>query len=224
MARGRPARGVAGREYVDRSARQSPARLALGVFAAVVAVFTGLLSLPCATRRAGSAHRSSTRCSPRPRRHASPGWSSCPPATYWSTARARRHPRRHPDRRPRRHDARVAARPGRVPPHRADPAAARLVGDEDRPGSARSARCSGPSSSRRSALEVAIALVLCPAVPDARRGLGRGRLARRLLRDLGVQQRGLRPDRGGPRRRTCPTGGCCCRSSSACSSARSASP
>ncbi|NMR18773.1 TrkH family potassium uptake protein [Cellulomonas fimi] len=37
------------RDLVDRLARQSPARLALGVFASVVAIFTGLLSLPAAT-------------------------------------------------------------------------------------------------------------------------------------------------------------------------------
>ncbi|WP_221653160.1 TrkH family potassium uptake protein [Actinotalea ferrariae] len=38
-----------GREFVDRVARQSPARLALTVFAAVIALFTGLLLLPQAT-------------------------------------------------------------------------------------------------------------------------------------------------------------------------------
>ena len=38
-----------GRDVADRLARQSPARLAIGVFAAVVAVFTALLSLPAAT-------------------------------------------------------------------------------------------------------------------------------------------------------------------------------
>jgi len=37
------------REYVDRSARQSPARLALGVFALVIGVVTALLSAPWAT-------------------------------------------------------------------------------------------------------------------------------------------------------------------------------
>ena len=37
------------REYVDHSARQSPARLALGVFALVIAVMTVLLSAPWAT-------------------------------------------------------------------------------------------------------------------------------------------------------------------------------
>ncbi|MBI9113921.1 TrkH family potassium uptake protein [Sanguibacter suaedae] len=39
----------AGREVVDRIARQSPARLALAVFASVIALFTGLLSTPWAT-------------------------------------------------------------------------------------------------------------------------------------------------------------------------------
>jgi len=38
-----------GREYVDRSARQSPARLALGIFAAVIALVTLLLEAPWAT-------------------------------------------------------------------------------------------------------------------------------------------------------------------------------
>lgn len=38
-----------GRELVDRTARQSPARLALSVFAAVIGVFAGLLSIPQAT-------------------------------------------------------------------------------------------------------------------------------------------------------------------------------
>lgn len=49
MARPRP--GLAGRwrEFVDRSARQSPARLALGVFAVVIVLFTVLLSAPWAT-------------------------------------------------------------------------------------------------------------------------------------------------------------------------------
>lgn len=37
------------REYVDRSARQSPARLAVGVLALVVLVLTVLLAMPCAT-------------------------------------------------------------------------------------------------------------------------------------------------------------------------------
>ncbi|MCL2090319.1 MAG: TrkH family potassium uptake protein [Micrococcales bacterium] len=37
------------RDYVDRSARQSPARLALGVFALVILTFTVLLSAPWAT-------------------------------------------------------------------------------------------------------------------------------------------------------------------------------
>lgn len=37
------------RDYVDRSARQSPARLALGVFALVIATFTVLLAAPWAT-------------------------------------------------------------------------------------------------------------------------------------------------------------------------------
>ena len=37
------------REYVDRSARQSPARLALGVFGLVIAGITAGLSAPWAT-------------------------------------------------------------------------------------------------------------------------------------------------------------------------------
>ena len=51
-----------------------------------------------------------------------------------------RHPRRHPDRRPRRDDAGVAARHGRVPPHRPDAAAARRRRRPRRRGSARSGR------------------------------------------------------------------------------------
>ena len=43
------------REYVDRSARQSPARLALGVFALVIAIITVLLSAPWATAHGGRA-------------------------------------------------------------------------------------------------------------------------------------------------------------------------
>jgi Trk-type K+ transport system membrane component len=49
MASGVSGRIWAGRELVDRLARQSPARLAITVFAAVIAVFTGLLSTPFAT-------------------------------------------------------------------------------------------------------------------------------------------------------------------------------
>ena len=47
----RPGPGLAGRwrEFVDRSARQSPARLALAVFAIVIALFTALLAAPWAT-------------------------------------------------------------------------------------------------------------------------------------------------------------------------------
>ena len=44
MARGGPGVTVRVREFVDRSARHSPARLALGVFALVIAIFTVLLS------------------------------------------------------------------------------------------------------------------------------------------------------------------------------------
>jgi Trk-type K+ transport system membrane component len=54
MARGFPRVVWSGRELVDRLARQSPARLALGVFATVIAVFTLLLSMPWAT---ASGHR-----------------------------------------------------------------------------------------------------------------------------------------------------------------------
>lgn len=49
MARGLPGAMWSGRELVDRLARQSPARLAIGVFAGVVALFTALLSSPWAT-------------------------------------------------------------------------------------------------------------------------------------------------------------------------------
>lgn len=49
MARGGPGVAWRWREYVDRSARQSPARLALGVFALVIAVVTAGLAAPWAT-------------------------------------------------------------------------------------------------------------------------------------------------------------------------------
>ncbi|WP_029289811.1 TrkH family potassium uptake protein [Cellulomonas sp. HZM] len=49
MARGGPGIAWRVREIIDRSARQSPARLALGVFAAVIAVVTLLLATPWAT-------------------------------------------------------------------------------------------------------------------------------------------------------------------------------
>ena len=51
MASGFSGRLWAGRELVDRMARQSPARLAITVFAAVIAVFTGLLSTPFANHQ-----------------------------------------------------------------------------------------------------------------------------------------------------------------------------
>ncbi|HEY0217358.1 MAG TPA: potassium transporter TrkG [Cellulomonas sp.] len=54
MARGLPGVMWSGRELVDRLARQSPARLAVGVFAVVIALVTGLLSMPWAT---ASGHR-----------------------------------------------------------------------------------------------------------------------------------------------------------------------
>lgn len=54
MAGGFPRVVWSGRELVDRLARQSPARLALGVFASVIALFTVLLSMPWAT---ASGHR-----------------------------------------------------------------------------------------------------------------------------------------------------------------------
>ena len=49
MRQGFPGTARSGRELVDRLARQSPARLALGVFASVIAVVTALLSTPFAT-------------------------------------------------------------------------------------------------------------------------------------------------------------------------------
>ena len=54
MARGLPSALWAGRELVDRLARQSPARLAIGTFAGVVGIVTMLLSMPWAT---ASGHR-----------------------------------------------------------------------------------------------------------------------------------------------------------------------
>lgn len=74
----------AGREFVDRIARQSPARLALGVFAGVVLIFTALLSLPAATASGERAPfidalftATSAVCVT--------GLTTVPTGTYWST-------------------------------------------------------------------------------------------------------------------------------------------
>ena len=81
MARGGPGVAWRAREIVDRSARQSPARLALGVFALVIAMVTVAAVGPVGDASAVSGRRSSTRCSP-PRPPApSPASSSCPPAS-----------------------------------------------------------------------------------------------------------------------------------------------
>lgn len=84
MASGVSGRLWAGRELVDRMARQSPARLALTVFAAVIAVFTGLLSLPFATTSGARAPfvdalftATSAVCVT--------GLVTVPTGTYWST-------------------------------------------------------------------------------------------------------------------------------------------
>ncbi|OLT54226.1 TrkH family potassium uptake protein [Cellulosimicrobium sp. CUA-896] len=55
MASGLTGRLFQGRELVDRLARQSPARLAVTVFAAVIALFTALLLAPWATASGRSA-------------------------------------------------------------------------------------------------------------------------------------------------------------------------
>jgi potassium uptake TrkH family protein len=75
----------AGRELVDRLARQSPARLAIGVFASVIAVFTALLSMPWATASGERAPfvdalftATSAVCVT--------GLVTVPTGTYWSTA------------------------------------------------------------------------------------------------------------------------------------------
>ena len=85
MARGLPGALWSGRELVDRIARQSPARLAIGTFAGVVGVFTVLLSMPWA---AAAGHRApfvdalftatSAVCVT--------GLVTVPTGTYWSTA------------------------------------------------------------------------------------------------------------------------------------------
>ena len=54
MARRISDRLIPGREFVDRLARQSPARLAVSVFAGVIALFTALLYMPFATAAEGS--------------------------------------------------------------------------------------------------------------------------------------------------------------------------
>jgi trk system potassium uptake protein TrkH len=85
MARGLPGSLRSGRELVDRLARQSPARLAVGTFGGVIAIFTVLLSMPWAT---ASGHRppfadslftaTSAVCVT--------GLVTVPTGTYWSTA------------------------------------------------------------------------------------------------------------------------------------------
>lgn len=72
-----------GRELVDRTARQSPARLALIVFAAVIGVFSALLSLPQATAsgaRAPFADALFTAASA----VCVTGLTTVPTGTYWS--------------------------------------------------------------------------------------------------------------------------------------------
>lgn len=72
-----------GRELVDRTARQSPARLALSVFAAVIGVFAALLSLPQATAsgtRAPFADALFTAASA----VCVTGLTTVPTGTYWS--------------------------------------------------------------------------------------------------------------------------------------------
>ncbi len=85
MARGIAGTFWSGRELVDRLARQSPARLALGVFAAVIALFTALLSSRWATASGEHAPfvdalftATSAVCVT--------GLVTVPTGTYWSTA------------------------------------------------------------------------------------------------------------------------------------------
>ncbi|WP_454050792.1 TrkH family potassium uptake protein [Cellulomonas sp. Marseille-Q8402] len=85
MARGLPGVFWSGREMIDRLARQSPARLALTVFASVIAVFTALLSMPWATASGERAPfvdalftATSAVCVT--------GLVTVPTGTYWSTA------------------------------------------------------------------------------------------------------------------------------------------
>lgn len=80
-----PGTARSGREFVDRLARQSPARLALGVFASVIALFTALLSTPFATTSGTPAPfvdalftATSAVCVT--------GLVTVPTGTYWSTA------------------------------------------------------------------------------------------------------------------------------------------
>ncbi len=74
----------AGREFIDRVARHSPARLALAVFASVILIFTALLSLPIATANGERAEfidalftATSAVCVT--------GLTTVPTGTYWST-------------------------------------------------------------------------------------------------------------------------------------------
>ncbi|WP_028050176.1 TrkH family potassium uptake protein [Cellulomonas sp. URHD0024] len=85
MARGGPGVTVWLREFVDRSARHSPARLALGVFALVIGIVTVLLSAPWSTT---SGHRPDLVDALFTATSASTvtGLVVVPTGSYWSTA------------------------------------------------------------------------------------------------------------------------------------------
>lgn len=85
MRQRRPGATWSVREFVDNLARQSPARLALGVFASVIAIITALLSTPFATSTGERAPfvdalftATSAVCVT--------GLVTVPTGTYWSTA------------------------------------------------------------------------------------------------------------------------------------------
>ena len=88
MARGGPGVAWRAREYVDRSARQSPARLALGVFGLVIAMVTLGLLRPVGDRQrtAGTVRRRAVHRRRRPAR--SPAWSSVPTGDVLVAVRA----------------------------------------------------------------------------------------------------------------------------------------
>lgn len=72
------------REFVDRIARQAPARLALGVFAVVIAVVTALLAVPWATASGHSAPFVDTLFTATSATTVT-GLVVVPTGTYWST-------------------------------------------------------------------------------------------------------------------------------------------
>ena len=202
---GWPRRGVAGARVRRPLARHSPARLALGVFGLVITIFTLLLSTPWATaeRAAGAVRRR---------------------AVHRDLGEHGHRPRRRADRLVLVDAGLVvilvaikvgglgvmtlASLLGMAVSRRIGLTQRLLVSSETK-----ETRLGEVGSLIRTViitsmtLEALIAIVLFPRFLMYDEGLGRGRLALGLLRDLGVQQRRLRARPRTAWTRSCPTGG-----------------